>query len=197
MLSIKQIKQALDIQAAREQQVHAYLGMSQIGRCPQALAAAMLSARGPQLPGVPRLRVWHEGYLHERDILERLGLGGLPILDCQRELVAPWDARFRGHIDGSLDGVLIEVKSVASPTFQEILRGGLPTYHLYQVQAYLRYGGYPRAWVIYKKREDGDLWINEMRPDPLIGEMVEEKARLILAAVDAGVWPECTCGRCR
>lgn len=172
-----------------------YLGMSQIWDCPLRLYRGLVYGRRP--PGRTGLLYCHEGYVHQRDVLERLERAGIVVSDQERELVAPFDDRFRGHIDGVVGGRLLEIKSVNRRGFEWVMRHGARDRHVDQVQAYLRYGGWGEAAIVYKCRDDGDLWVVEVGRDEGLGDLVEEKARGVLGAVDRGEPPGCECGRCR
>lgn len=173
-----------------------YLGMSEIGKCSRYLYLKMLNGRGET--SAKSARLFHEGYLHEHDLVERFAKAGMPLQDRQREIVAPFDGRFKGHIDGALDGSLIEIKSVNDERFDIVLERGAIFEHKDQCQMYMRYGGYRDALIIYKCRSSGELYLIELRRDNEIGDRLERKAMLILAAVDGKVEPpECTCGYCR
>ncbi len=173
-----------------------YLGMSAIGQCPRKLYNDL--AKGRRRPKDRGIRYCHEGYLHERDVIERLEAAGVPVLNQQRELVAGFDERFRGHIDGEVDGDLLEIKSVEDYDALDNIRDKGPrSRDRAQVQMYMRYGGYDRALIVYKVRANGELWVAWLRRNDLAGEELERKAHEVLEAVDAGEVPECECGRCR
>lgn len=172
-----------------------YLGMSLISKCPLYLYRMMTDGREP--PALQSLRYYHEGHLHEADILERLKKAGLLITNMQRTLIAPWDDRFRGHPDGEVEGDLLEIKSVDCKRFASVVGRGAFFDHMDQCQMYMRYGGYERALIVYKNRDTGEVYVYEMRRSDQFGEKLEWKAREVLAAVDEGKPPACTCGRCR
>jgi len=172
-----------------------YLGMSAIGRCPRWLYREMTNGRA--MPTHAMLRLFHEGYLHERDLLARLQWAGYVIDLYGLELVAPFDARFRGHIDGVLDGTLLEIKSVNDERFTIVQDLGALAEHRAQCQCYMRYGGFADALIIYKQRSFGELYMVMLQRDEGEGKLLEAKARLILNAVDGkGALPACSCGRC-
>lgn len=175
-----------------------YLGMSRIGECPLQLYRDMRSGR--RRPSGAGMRYCYEGYLHERDILYRFETQGVPITDKGAELVAPFDERFRGHVDGvaRMDGdepELIEVKSVSTEMFERIRSHPRPA-DLDQVQIYLRYGEWERGNLIYKCRSNGKIWVAPILRRDELGEELEAKAQLVLRAVDEGIPPACRCGRC-
>jgi hypothetical protein len=143
------------------------------------------------------VRYFHEGYLHERDVIERLEAAGVPVLNRQRELVAEWDERFRGHIDGEVDGDLLEIKGLEDgQALDNVRKMGPRSRDRSQVQAYMRYGEYYRALIVYKVRSNGEMWVCWLRRDDEMGEEIERKARMVLQAVDDDQAPECTCGYC-
>jgi len=174
-----------------------YLGMSQISRCPAELYGGLVTGR--EAPGAGLSALFREGYLHQAD-LERC-LKSLGILAPGRELVADWDPRFRGHTDGELvdaDGAveLLELKSLTGDRFAWVRdENRCFEEHFDQVQMYLLYGGYARGMVLYKCRESGRVWPVPVRGDVERQALLVNKARAVLAAVDAGRRPACTCGR--
>jgi len=172
-----------------------YLGMSAIGQCPLKLFFDLTEGR--RKPNWLGRLLCHEGLVHEQDLLARCEMAGLKVIHKGRELVAPFDERFRGHIEGELDGALLEIKTANENGFEQVRWRGAKRKHAHQVQAYMRYGGYDRALIVYKKRETGDLWVVELERDDEIGERLEAKAKAILWAVDEGEAPACECGYCR
>jgi len=172
-----------------------YLGMSQIGDCPRRLYWGLVRGREP--PDMRGRQYFHEGYLHQADVIARLERAGLHVANREAELVAPWDERFRGHVDGTLNGALLEIKSTTAHTMERIRVRGLRQRDAAQVQAYLRYADLPHALVVYKARENGAIWVVDVARSESAGKRLEEKARYILHAVDTGIPPTCTCGRCR
>lgn len=152
-----------------------------------------------QIPPTGRhARLCHEGYVHQSDIIYRLGKAGIEIKNTDRELVAPFDDRFRGHIEGEVNGGdLLEVKSIHDDAMSDLLRDGMPfSRHYEQVQCYMHYGEYTVAYVVYKTRGSGDLWVFQVRRDISVGLRLETKAKRVLAAIDSRTPPQCECGRC-
>ncbi len=191
------LKKILDDSASdRFEPDRRYLGMSAIGGCPLKLWREMTYGR--DTPDAQALRYFHEGYLHEDDVVARLAKAGVKIENRQARLIAPFDERFAVHIDGTLDGKLIEIKSVNEGRFTEVEIGGKPLReHAAQCQIYMRYSGYGAALIIYKERNKGLVRVIELTRDEAEGERLERKAKEILSSVDTGVEPACTCGWCR
>lgn len=172
-----------------------YLGMSQIGRCRRELYEQMVSGRE-----------WSEHahqmcyieYLFERDILARLEALGDGLLGPGEELVA-LEGRFQGHTDGTFDGELLEIKSTVDAKVVEMIEndGRIPWGHYCQVQTYLHFSEREWATVVYVARDSGAIYVAAQRRHKDVGEQMVDKAKEILAAVDAGEAPACECGRCR
>ena len=172
-----------------------YLGMSQIGGCPRWLYEKLTN--GQQQPGRRALLAMHEGRMHRRDILERLKVAGVAVTGQGRELTAGFDERVRGHVQGEIDGDLLLIKTVRDwDALSQVMERGPRPRDRDQIQMYMRYGGWQRGLIIYKDRQGGDVWVCWASVDEERGARLERKARMILAAVDAGEAPECECGRC-
>lgn len=175
----------------------AYLGMSQIGKCPRQLFDDLVEGR--EVPGVRGAMLCYEGLLHEADLIGRLEAMGL--YAPGRELVAAWDERFRGHTDGELvcegeEAELLEIKSVTAAKFERVREQGRAfDEHYDQAQMYMLYGAYERGVVLYKCRESGRVWPVPVRADPERQVELERKAGSVLACVDKGWRPLCECGR--
>lgn len=173
-----------------------YLGISQIGECPHRLYSDMVNGR--ETPSQKTRQYCHEGYLHEADVLARLERAGIAVTNRQREVVCPRDARFRGHIDGEIEGNLLEIKSVTPAKFEQVRAERVPLHkHMAQIQMYMRYGEYWHTFVVYKNRENGATWVLAVEYDRDQAEQLELKAGTVLAAIDWGEPPACTCGWCR
>lgn len=172
-----------------------YLGMSQLNKCPRILYTEFtLGSVADPLAH----RMAYAGYEQEKCILDML-------ISCHvaqwspRELVAPFDHRFRGHIDAeTMDGDLLEFKSTSTHRWKKVIEDNRPLFsHAVQVQMYMLYGGYKRSFVVYRNRETYEHLVFEVKPDARMQHRYEEKAKIILAAIDKGKQPECECGRCK
>lgn len=206
-LVAKAIRQTSGLEAQR-----AYLGMSQIARCSRQLyfefvaGQTHLSDRAHQN--------CKRGYLIEGEFKTMFAAMGIlhvpqafPVLDndtgaqrygSEREIIAPFDSRFRGHTDGeTCDGELLEIKSMSQEKF-ELARqlNRIDVAHYYQVQAYLRYGGYEHAIVEYVSSATFDHWAFRIALNPRVGAEIEAKAKRVLAAIDSHTPPRCECGKC-
>lgn len=172
-----------------------YLSMSAIGQCRLRQYRAFLYGRIP-IDGDHRM--CYVGYLFERDARARLRALGLSRAPDPAEIVAPFDARFRGHPDEELtDGRLIDFKSVSEEKFRALSnRLEARPEHYAQMQAYLRYGGWPSGVLLYIARDSfRHLPICVSKNDE-IGAKLEKRAQAILRAIDARQPPACECGLC-
>jgi len=185
-----------------------YLGMSGISQCPRLLYTQFTNGRGYQ----PIRDHWmcRIGYLWQHEALDLLGA----VNPKESEIVASFDARFRGHTDWETpDGELAEIKSVSYEKFIDVFTTRrVIRSHYEQVALYIRHGGYPRCHVMYVARDvpesawQGDVirdcggipvWVISVGPNREVADRLDEKAKMVLAAIDRGEAPHCVCGRCR
>lgn len=192
-----------------------YLGMSGIGNCSRRLYFEFVNGRDEPSD----LQYWYcwTGYLHESAILSlfkgqaenkvktlKFSVSTLNFSVSTLDVVAGFDSRFRGHVDCALGDDLVEIKSVTWDKWVMVRRHDEPVpNHLYQVQMYLRHGGWQRAFLVYIARDvvhreaNGiPLYVLEVRPDERLADRLDEKAKAILRAIDAGQPPRCDCGYC-
>lgn len=196
--SASQVKQALvEFTVAHSgYEDRTYLGMSRISDCPRVLYSDFLA--GHREWDITHHLMCYAGYLWERDVKDRLKACGLYAEFSERQIVAEFDDRFRGHSDGEItDGSLLEIKSVTQAKIETIrVTQRIPTRHFDQVQCYLRHGRYDRGLVVYVARDTSEIYVAQVRPVPDVADRLDRKARDILAAIDAQETPMCTCGRC-
>ncbi len=174
-----------------------YLGMSSIGECPRELYRRMVE-NGQRDWSIEMHLNCYSGYLFERDVRARLQAIGAYAPVSEREIVADFDPRFRGHCDGELmDGRLLEIKSTVQANLDGIMASRrIPRRHFEQVQMYLHHGHYPAAVVVYVARDTGQMYVAEIRPAKEVVRNLNEKARRVLECVDRAEMPECECGKC-
>lgn len=173
-----------------------YLGMSGINRCPRQLYDNFFN---PSAPTEETYRSCYLGYLWEDETKTILEETGIYKPDSERELIAPFDARFVGHTDGeTTDGRLLEIKSVNARGMDRVkTEGRIKSDHFAQVQTYMRYGEYEQTLVALVCRDPLEFhFVNIMR-EVKVGLRLEEKAMKILAAIDKRERPPCTCNYCR
>jgi hypothetical protein len=173
----------------------AYLGISQVARCPRLAYRSYLE--GVDTGSDYAHRMCYAGYLYEKDVLQRLREMRIATLN-RREVVAKVDDRLRGHIDGVTTwGDLLEIKSVTTSKFDLVSSQARALHeHNDQVQLYMRYGGYKFCWLIYVCRESFEHKVIRVRYDEAKGVALEQKALRILEAIDQRKMPKCECGYC-
>lgn len=198
------------------EQSRGYLGMSSIGRCAREQVTYFLRGRGFQNDRAHQ--TCKRGYLIEGEfkvMLAAAGVlkmanpdqlpaladsGGIVMLGFERELVADFDPRFRGHTDGETeDGELFEIKSMTQDKFERAkMNGRISRDHEAQVQTYMRFGEYERAHVLCISSETFDHHTFTVARNESKGADLEAKAKLILAAIDAQdpLMVPCECGHC-
>jgi hypothetical protein len=172
-----------------------YLGMSDVAKC--ARQAYDRFVDGAELNDYHH-RMSYVGYLFEQDILRNMREIRVATLD-RRELVAGFDDRLRGHIDGvTAWGDLLKIKSLTLSKFSLICQQARALHeHNDQVQLYMRYGGWRYAWIVYVCRETYERKVFRVRYDEARAAALEVKAMLILAAIDRRERPKCECGYCK
>lgn len=174
-----------------------YLGMSRINDCPLRLYRELMHGRYSETTERSALR-FLRGDLFEQATILRLHQAGIYQPDSRRECIADFDSRFRGHTDGaSVDGDLVEIKSTNHEDFKRIAATHKPMpAHLAQCQMYMRFGAYRHGLLVYVSTETYDHFLLDVDPILRFQETLIDKAKTILAAVDGGAQPVCTCGHC-
>ena len=200
-MSQKEIEYRITTHIARASgldQHRKYLGISKISQCPRA---AVLEFRNGIVETGAAHRMCYAGYEQERAVMQLLYNAGVSIgvFPMSKEVVAPFDSRLRGHIDGeTVDGDLLEIKSVSKFKFDSIQADRIAKFaHLTQVQLYMRYGGWKKAFIVYRCRDTYEHVVIEVPYSESQSEKLEQKAKVILAYIDSGGLPPCECGRCR
>lgn len=178
-----------------------YLGMSQIGDCALELYRKMVGTGGAARDDV-RMR-WYEwtGQIHEEAVLKLLG-----VKQTRHSIVAAWDSRFRGHTDHEINDTVVDIKSTHWKKFLEIKGNNhlVPHMHQWQMQAYMKYGPYEHGVLIYIARDvPHEEWAFpfvavDVSKNDAVGEKLEQKAAMILYAIDKRSELEivCNCWKC-
>lgn len=188
-----------------------YLGISAIGRCPRQVVREFLYGKGEM--SLQAHQICYAGYLFEADVMERLremeiakapppspspfstnenGEGSI-------EVIAPFDARLRGHVDGeTIDGDLLEIKSLKVLKFEKVKSTHMAlTEHFAQVQLYMKYGPWKKCWIVYVCRETLEHYVVKVNYLHTQAVKYELKAQRMLAFIDQGMLPECECRYCK
>jgi hypothetical protein len=179
-----------------------YLGISAIGKCPRQVVRDYLY--GKKDLTMQAHQMCYAGYLFERDVMQRLyeiGVANIPALEGQQqtEVVAAFDQRLRGHVDGeTVDGDLLEIKSVTRAKFEKVKATHMAlTEHFAQVQLYMKYGPWKKCWIVYVCRETMEHHVTKVSYLHTQGIKYEMKAQRLLAHIDSRILPQCECQYCR
>lgn len=166
-----------------------YVGMSKAGDCPRRIYLDYLHGN----PATPESHMGaFLGYTIERAVRQILG----DALKPGREISA-FGGLVKGHTDGEFDGQLLEIKSCTEKKILEILDDHrIPLRHLYQANAYMRYGGYRSALVIYLPRDYGLPMVWPLTYSQATGDALHGKFQAVVNAVQAAIPPRCDCRRC-
>lgn len=143
-------------------------------------------------------RMAFAGYQHEASIREILVNRGL-ITQINVEVVAPFDDRLRGHLDAVSGINVLEIKSLSSRRWEKLLQQSPKAFHEHyaQCQLYMLYGGFKFAFVIYRNRESYEHRVCSFPFKETAALDFEQKAKLILRAIDQGESLVCSCGYCK
>lgn len=172
-----------------------YLGMSAIGCCSKEIYRRHFNSMIPRLTDY---RNSYRGYTLENHFRTVLEAAEVLEKNSGIELIAGFDKRFKGHIDGhTANRELIEIKSMASDRWDKVeATGKIPYRNFLQVQAYMKYGSFDSAYVVCINTGTFEVAsINIVRNTRLQSEL-EEKAKMILKCIDDSTEPVCECGRC-
>lgn len=174
-----------------------YLGISSIGKCPRQVVREYLQGKS-QITQRDH-QMCYGGYLFEADLRNRLDAMGFKVAKVGFEVVAPFDSRLRGHIDGEIFGVdLLEVKSLKRSKFEKVKQTHMPLFeHHVQVQLYMTYGRWQRCWFVYMDRESLEHHVVKVGYLHTQALKFEGKARMMLAHIDSETLPACECRYCK
>lgn len=174
-----------------------YLGISAIGKCPRQVVREYLHGKGEVT--LQAHQMCYAGYLFERDVMARLVEMGVAKATTSIEVIAHFDPRLRGHVDGeTVDGDLLEIKSVNRLKFDKVKTTHLAlNEHFAQVQLYLKYGRWEKCWIIYVCRETMEHHVVKVSYLYTQGVKYELKAQRMLAFIDQGMLPQCECRYCK
>jgi len=178
---------------SRYEETRNYIGLSSIWDCPAAIINRYL--HGNRDPGVRgRLRCY-KGYQIEDDLVRRISeLYSSPDFKVERNKgIILFGGLVQGHMELTIDGIPIEVKSVP---LDEHLPIKLPRKVLWQTNAYMLYLPVDRCLVVYESRESGLLRVIEVFFDKEFGERIEKKVERLVWYAKNGTIPDCECGRC-
>ena len=130
------------------------------------------------------------GHLLEAIVLYLAEVSGHKVERLQEEIEVDG---VKGHIDAVIDGVLVDVKSCSSYSFNKFKSGALfqddPFGYVAQLSGYAFALDLPAAWVAIDK-VSGEICILELPPDKIKEYDVIKRIQKVRTAVDMAVEPE-------
>lgn len=176
-----------------------YLGISAIGKCPRQVVRDFLYGKGEL--SMEAHQNCYGGYMFERDVMSRLQEAGIARSVNQYEVVATFDPRLRGHVDGETietEPDLVEVKSLNRRKFETVKQTHMAlNEHFAQVQLYMHYGPWRTCWIVYVCRETLEHHVVKVGYLQRQAIKFEMKAQRMLDHIDGEMLPACECKYCR
>lgn len=167
-----------------------YIGLSTIGDCPRLIYNRYFNRTGISTAGHLKTRYAYE---IERLIKERLQQIGL--YSSGKE-ISMHNGLVKGHIDGEIEGSLLEIKSVPRTEYLPTSPMHISTKIYWQIQAYMLYGGYSVTTLIYFARDDGLFKVMAVCRDESLQSRIDQKVVSLVEAVQKQNPPACECGKC-
>lgn len=101
-------------------------------------------------------------------------------------LITAFNGRLTGHIDGAIDKILVEVKTVPNEAVLSEMRSRktIPFKVVSQFNSYMLWGPFEGTLLIYEERENGTHWITYHYPNKSLQRDLHFKAKFILDALD-------------
>jgi hypothetical protein len=171
-----------------------YIGLSGIGDCEQTIYDRYFTGQPVTVKAKLKCAI---GYDFEAILIGRLKAMGLY---SDAVPIVLYDGLVQGHLDGLAGGDLLEIKTIERAAYlPELVHNQaprLPNRVFYQVQAYMHYGRYERAHVLYLARDTGEIRVVGSSYNNQAGYKIEQKVERLVQAVRAMQRPACTCGHC-
>ncbi len=166
-----------------------YIGLSTILDCPRAIYNRFFSKTSISIHQHLRTK-----YSYELERIIRKRLAAIVALEEPREL-SLFGGLVKGHTDGAVGKILLEIKTVQIEDHFPI--HSIPTKVNWQCQAYMTYGNYDSALVLYFSRENGAFRVYGVHPERPIITQISRKLNGLVASVKAMNPPIYICGRCQ
>lgn len=168
--------------------------MSSVGGCPRALAAPHLGFEPVPEPDYLIL-AGREGSRHERWVIDDLEAGGEHVTDQQREVVLAFPTfELVGHIDGLVNGRVLEVKALGRFRWESFRRHGFEGFPEYaaQIACYMEALHIPASYLV-KSRDTGQVLRQGLDEPPVPFSQVYERVLAVEVEVRKGKLPEADC----
>jgi len=166
---VNSIVDMIEAKRAGENIPRQHLGLSEIGhKCPRWLWYAHHNTPSKPIEG-RIIRLFRTGNIIEDAIISDLESIGIEVTDRQREVeIVNGDIVLKGHIDGIINGQLLEIKSAAEKYFKQLLKVGYEKWNpKYKAQAhvYMVLCELTECIVIVENKNDSTLYIETLKLD--------------------------------
>lgn len=193
----KQMGQILFEQMQPEESRAGNLRLSAIGKPDRQIYNTFKGIAGEELKGSTYIQFLY-GYLVEELVVALVTLAGHTVADRQKECHV---AGVKGHTDGRIDGVLMDIKSCSSFSFKKFKNNTLhqddPFGYIAQLKAYAHSeGDTTYGWLALDKQNGSLAWLqyDELDTDApyhrAIDWDVEERVRYLKKLVGSDSLPE-------
>jgi len=167
-----------------------YIGLSTLADCSRIIYHRYFNRVGLAREGHLKTRYCYEVEENIKERFRRMGL-----YSPEKE-ISIFDGLVKGHTDGEILGYLLEIKTV--PETDHIPRCSvyIPGKVYWQVQAYMLYGSYNRAFLIYLARKFGLFRVFIVTRDESLQSKINIRVNDLVEAVRRRKIPACECGKC-
>ena len=140
------------------------LRLSSIGKCMRQQAYHVLDFEkaGKEMDSRSYM-VFFQGDMAELAVIYLAKLAGCNIKDEQKEVEING---IKGHPDATMDGRLVEIKSMSSYGFEKFEKGEIDESYLYQINAYLHCLGMTECIMVALNKDAGVLGERVITKDP-------------------------------
>lgn len=155
----------IDVPVSQEQRAEGQsLRMSNLGKPLRQLYYDLTSAPNQEAFTGKTLFKFTYGHILEHLIIKLAVQAGHDVRDQQREIEVDG---IKGHIDGIIDGVLVDAKSCSQYSFDKFKSGRIldedPFGYIYQLSGYWAAVGTDRAGFLAINKVDGELFFYELK----------------------------------
>ena len=165
-----------------------YIGLSGIIDCERVIYRRYFERKDIPTEAKLKTKITYELESALRNRLIEMGLAKSGIE------INVFDGMVKGHTDGEIKGCLLEIKTVAQA--DHLPNGKVPARVYWQVQAYMYYGEYRSAYVIYLDRSTGQVRTFDINIDEHMAQKIHSKLIRVIRDIQSKCEPPCTCGRC-
>ena len=174
-----------------------HIGMSEIGKKDDRSLWLKFRWSLPDQPEPRVKRIFRVGHILEAEVIALLkNIPGVTVYDRDPSTGAQFNFSFLGgHFSGSMDGCILgipeaprtwhvlEIKTVSAKCFVDLQKKGVaewsPKYYT-QLQCYIGASGMERALFIAYCKDNSELYIERVKPEPMFFDAMLVKAERII-----------------